>query len=259
MNIFNLLNRFWESDMAEPMPPSAIAPYHFLLYEANRLYWKMPIRCSTTLLCYRLKLSRQGLCDARRLLAERGFIEYTNGNAGKQLSTYTIKAPSAADLTDNLTGRLTPDLTTELTQDLTNGLTTDLTIIKTKDKDIKINSSSLSAREEKEVLVSLDEVRTVLLSDEEWKSRLAKTINHPDVKSALDINQWLTRFIDELKAKGVTAKTGSDARSHFYNWLRRRLSDRNTTQNVKSKSASSREFDTNCYRSTPTDNPKSVF
>jgi hypothetical protein len=72
-------------------------------------------------------MSKQTLCTARKNLAKRGLISFTEGKSRHVPSKYSLLI-----WTDNLT------------VELTDGLTAGLTPLKDKEKDYLINSTSLN-------------------------------------------------------------------------------------------------------------------
>ena len=121
MTYIEHMNQLWRSALLSPMPASEIALFAYLVNESNMRYWKMPFACSTTRICEDLRLSRQTVITARKHLAERKLIVFTEGKSRHLPSNYTL-----LEWTDNLT--------VGLTDNLTHGLTQDLTHIKDKDK-----------------------------------------------------------------------------------------------------------------------------
>lgn len=117
MTYIEYMKQLWRSSELSPMPASEIALYAYIVHECNKRYWKMPLVCSTTKICGDLCMSRQTVITARRHLAERKLIAFTDGKSRHLLSNYTILK-------------------------LTDDLTVDLTHIKDKDKDYYIKESN---------------------------------------------------------------------------------------------------------------------
>jgi len=120
MTYIEYMNQMWRSSLLSPMPASEIALFAYLINECNRRFWKMPITCSTTRICDELRISRQTVITARKHLADRQLISFTDGKSRHLPSKYTM-----LEWTDNLT------------EELTDGLTH----IKDKDKDSFIKES----------------------------------------------------------------------------------------------------------------------
>lgn len=120
MTYIEYMNQMWRSSLLSPMPASEIALFAYLINECNRRFWKMPITCSTTRICDELRISRQTVITARKHLADRQLISFTDGKSRHLPSKYTM-----LEWTDNLT------------KELTDGLTH----IKDKDKDSFIKES----------------------------------------------------------------------------------------------------------------------
>lgn len=112
MSIFDYLNLFWTRNEHAPCSPTEAALYFYLLFEANRQRWQMPFLCSTSIICFRLKTSKQNVINARERLKERGLIFFTKG-VGKGLpAEYTLLSNSEAKkMAKKLTGETTERLT----------------------------------------------------------------------------------------------------------------------------------------------------
>ena len=124
MTYIDYMNQLWRSALLLAIPASEIALYAYLVNESSKRYWKMPFACSTTRICEDLRLSRQTVITARKHLAERKLISFTEGISRHLPSNYTLL-----------------EWTDDLTVGLTHGLTQDLTHIKDKDKDQNKGSS----------------------------------------------------------------------------------------------------------------------
>lgn len=122
MTYIEYMNQLWRSSLLSPMPASEIALFAYLINECNKRFWKMPIVCSTTRICEELRMSRQTVITARKHLAERRLVSFTEGKSRHLPSKYTM-----LEWTDNLTV----------------GLTDGLTHIKDKDKDSLIKEGQV--------------------------------------------------------------------------------------------------------------------
>ena len=122
MTYIEYMNQLWRSSLLSPMPASEIALFAYLINECNKRFWEMPIVCSTTRICEELRMSRQTVITARKHLAERRLVSFTEGKSRHLPSKYTM-----LEWTDNLTV----------------GLTDGLTHIKDKDKDSLIKEGQV--------------------------------------------------------------------------------------------------------------------
>ena len=127
MTYIDYMNQFWRASSLEYMSTSEVALYAFLVNECNQHRWNMPVPCSTVRICEMLHMSKQTLCSARKNLAKRGLISFSEGKSRHVPSKYSLLI-----WTDNLT------------VELTDGLTAGLTPLKDKEKDYLINSTSLN-------------------------------------------------------------------------------------------------------------------
>lgn len=117
MSIFDFLNRFWQECFKEPFSVSEVALYFYLVNEANRQRWEMPIRCNTQTMSFHLKTSRQTIINARAVLEKRKMIAFENGlSNGVPAKYFLLPTFGPSDLTDGLTKELTVSLTDEFTQ-----------------------------------------------------------------------------------------------------------------------------------------------
>lgn len=125
MTYIDYMNQFWRASSVEYMSTSEVALYAFIVNECNLHRWNMPVPCSTVRVCEVLHISKQTLCTARRNLAKRGLISFTEGKSRHVPSKYSL-----LKWTDNLT------------VELTDGLTANFTPLKDKEIDICIKNDS---------------------------------------------------------------------------------------------------------------------
>jgi len=132
MTYIDYMNQFWRASSMEYMSASEVALYTFIVNECNLHRWDMPVPCSTVRICEVLHMSKQTLCTARKNLARRGLITFTDGRSRHVPSKYSLL-----------------EWTDDLTVELTDGLTAEFTLLKNKDKDnfIKSESTNFSFKE----------------------------------------------------------------------------------------------------------------
>lgn len=112
MTYIDYMNQFWRASSMEYMSTSEVALYAFIVNECNQHRWNMPVPCSTVRICEVLHMSKQTLCTARKSLAKRGLISFTDGKSRHVPSKYSL-----LKWTENLTGELTDGLT-PITKDI---------------------------------------------------------------------------------------------------------------------------------------------
>ena len=135
MTYIDYMNQFWRASAMEYMSTSEVALYAFLVNECNQHRWNMPVPCSTVRICEMLHMSKQTLCTARKNLAKRGLISFSEGKSRHVPSKYSLLI-----WTDNLT------------VELTDGLTADFTPLNDKEKDNSIKSASITiSNKEREI------------------------------------------------------------------------------------------------------------
>ena len=136
MTYIDYMNQFWRASSMEYMSASEVALYAFIVNECNQHRWNMPVPCSTVRICEVLHMSKQTLCNARKNLAKRGLISFTDGRSHHVPSKYSLL---------------------EWTDDLTDVLTANFTPLKDKEKDNLIKSSSISfSNKERETKNGID-------------------------------------------------------------------------------------------------------
>lgn len=134
MTYIDYMNQFWRASSLEYMSTSEVALYAFIVNECNQRRWNMPVPCSTVRICEVLHMSKQTLCTARRNLARRGLISFTDGKSRHVPSKYSLL-----------------EWTNNLTVELTDGLTADVTLLKDKEKDSFTNKGSINFSNNKNV------------------------------------------------------------------------------------------------------------
>ena len=71
MEYIKLINRFWETNRNTQFTMAETTLYFYLLNEANRNYWQMPIACATAIIC-----ASTGMTKAQRTEEERTYRFY---------------------------------------------------------------------------------------------------------------------------------------------------------------------------------------
>ena len=102
MTYIDYMNQFWRVASVYSFPASEVALYALLVNECNVRYWNMPVPCSTLYICETLRMSKQTVMTARKHLAEKGLIKFSNGKSRFLPSEYFL-----LELTANMTHDLT--------------------------------------------------------------------------------------------------------------------------------------------------------
>jgi DNA-binding MarR family transcriptional regulator len=76
MNIFDLVNNFFEEDKKSKLSSSAAKLYFFLIYQANKLFWEGPLTYSIRYLSKSLSLNKNTVIKSLKELYERKLITY---------------------------------------------------------------------------------------------------------------------------------------------------------------------------------------
>lgn len=90
MKIVNYMNYFWNNNQYAPCSPSETTLYHYLLFEAERQQWVMPLKVPTQMLMAYTGISKQGVNDARGSLQKRGLITYSKGEGKGRPALYSL-------------------------------------------------------------------------------------------------------------------------------------------------------------------------
>lgn len=240
-NIYDLLNRFWMECERESFTASETALFHFLLYRANRMRWKMPVIGNTAVICSMLSISRQTLCKSREGLVQRGVINFKKGVGPRSSAEYTLlwvdssnlecvgdNCANSCGLTHDLTHGLTQDGTQQLTQESTQVLTRKLTPYKTiiEENNNNINSNIVKSGDSQKIL-SLSFLREELFNDDVWKEKLLKVLvdeniisDTDSVNGAKELDSLMKQFFDIQEVSGKTYQNKQECQKHLLNWIR---------------------------------------
>ncbi|HOP25456.1 MAG TPA: hypothetical protein PLO45_09120 [Defluviitoga sp.] len=93
MNIYMLINRFYEENEKRNISNSAAKLYFFLIYRANKIYWEGPLIFSIRSLSGQLSMNKNTVMRSTRELKERKLILYYPGEKNKQVVTTTFWFP----------------------------------------------------------------------------------------------------------------------------------------------------------------------
>jgi len=210
MNIYDFFNPFWEECGQDPMTPSEVALFHYLLSEANRRHWEMPLRCYTKIICHYLSTTRQNIQKARISLRQRGWIDFTEGKGKNKPAEYTLQIS-----THQLSYQLPPQLQGQLP--------VQLPLYKTK--DIDKDNISLTPRACEDGVLSFSDLKGILMADMDWKELVISSLKNEgfSIQNCDEIDSLLSLFLQKLEIEGICGKTLQDGRSHFYNWMRQNL------------------------------------
>ncbi len=193
-NYIGFINHLWLLNSIERFNPSERDLLFYLLNEANKQYWQMPVRCATNVVCSILGLSKVTVLRAREKLRQRGLISFSEGIQNSRAPAYTI--------TINVTARETAYETVRETDN--------------KNKDISTSKSN-----EYNTMLGLEELETKLKADEQWKQNIIDLLDKegnslpPDVT----LETYIDKFFSFLRINGYEKREEKDCRSHFYNKL----------------------------------------
>lgn len=210
------MRQFWRENEMQMFSAKETQLYFFLLAEYNRRHWQNPCGCSTQRIANNLGISRQTLCRLREKLQKRGLITYEEGKNNSSIPGYTLLVkPDSRTTLSNVTANGTPDGTAEVTADGT--------IIK------KYNNKSFNSNKER--LLPLDELQSLLRSDCEWLDNVKGYANKQGIElDETRMQEMLAEFFLYLQTCGISSKTTTDAQRHFVNWLMKKGNSRNNGQ-----------------------------
>ena len=149
MEYIKLINRFGETNRNTQFTMAETTLYFYLLNEANRNYWQMPIVCATAIICASTGMTKATLIRARNGLKKKGFIGFTEGVQHSRAPTYHIRTFE------------TDGETADITAHKTDGETTYATNI--KDNNINKEISNHHTR------MSIDDLEKIFVEDVEWQ------------------------------------------------------------------------------------------
>lgn len=212
MNIYELMNHYWNSAAEEPFSSSETALYFLLLKIANDQHWQDSFTCSTTTLCMLLDMSKQNFLKVRTRLVEREMITVVQGTGKRYVSTYSFVLP-ACDKKAN--GQQMGKSWGKLQ------LTPKLTLYKNNKKKDDTNNNI----EDGGFLKTMEELKELLSADEAWQVSVITALGSAGIRTTEEINRYLSRFFLELAAKGTTQREEADCKAHFFNWLNKRINN----------------------------------
>lgn len=218
VNIYELMHAFWQENEYEPFSTAEIALFFFLLERANCRRWKMPVKCSTALVCRAIKVAKQTFLTARLKLSERGLITFTQGNGNAIVPSYTVI--SEPDKWSNGNPDEPTEKETERKTDRLTGCKTDgqplynIEDNNIQDKDI----ISLNDKGQPDEFLSFDELEKIFLADAPWQDDILREF--PAV-SRLELEDQIHGFFTRLREKGENGRGEKDCRSYFINSIRK--------------------------------------
>ena len=219
MEYIKLINRFWETNRNTQFTMAETTLYFYLLNEANRNYWQMPIACATAIICASTGMTKATLIRARNGLKKKGLIGFTEGVQHSRAPTYHIRTFE------------TDGETADRTAHKTDGETTYATNI--KDNNINKEISNHHTR------MSIDDLEKILVADVEWQKNIICQLNNHRISESVHLIPYIHKFFAYLRICKVTEKEESDCRSHFFNKMKKEYLKTNNNnfnkQNYESK------------------------
>lgn len=201
MEYIKLINRFWVTNRNVQFTMAETTLYFYLLNEANRSYWQMPIVCATAIICASTGMTKATLIRARNGLRRKGFITFTEGIQHSRAPTYQI-------CTFETDGE-----TADRTVQKTDVGTTRATII--KDNNTKTEISNQRAR------MGIDDLEEILVEDVEWQKNVICQLNEKSISEPVHLIPYIRKFFAYLRICKITEKEESDCRSHFFNKMKK--------------------------------------
>jgi len=214
VNLYILMQRFWQENEYEPFSTAAIALYFFLIYRANSRRWQMPFKCPTSVISTAIQVTRQTVVNAREALSERNLITYSKGTGKGSHPMYSLV------LTDELTECLTDELTGILQDVLTVGLSDSLTPYNIEDRNIKDKNYSSNKTGDMKIL-SLEELEALLVNDEPWLNELISLLSPSCQIELPELRSYLCNFFRYPRCQGTKGREEDDCRRYFVNWIKK--------------------------------------
>lgn len=223
MDYIKLINRFWEANRNTQFTMAETTLYFYLLNEANRNYWQMPVVCATAIICASTGMTKATLIRARNGLKKKGLICFTEGVQHSRAPTYRI----CTFETDGETATRTALVT--------DGVTTHATII--KDNNTNKGISNHHAR------ISIDELEKILVEDAEWQKNVICQLNEQCISTPAHLIPYIRKFFAYLRICKVSEKEESDCRSHFFNKMKKEYLKQNNNNSNSQKYESKRSIE----------------
>ena len=101
MNIFDLVNNFFEEDKKSKLSSSAAKLYFFLIYQANKLFWEGPLTYSIRYLSKSLSLNKNTVVKSLKELYKRKLITYYPSEYFQKANHTSIWFPQSSLKTKN--------------------------------------------------------------------------------------------------------------------------------------------------------------
>lgn len=201
MTYLALINHFWVENRQVKFAAAEVCLYLYLLDEANRNFWRMPIACPTSAITAYLAISKPSLKRARDNLRRRGLIDFSDGVQNSKPPAYYIIGCETASETDGETAHNTAGET----------------IIKDIDID-KDKNLSITAYDEK---FSLEVLEEKFLSDSNWQEQILQDIAQKGLSlpACKSIKDFIREFFSFLRIQGFKEREEKDCRAYFYNKL----------------------------------------
>ena len=214
-----MINRYWETNRSMQFTMAETTLYFYLLNEANRNYWQMPVACATAIICASTGMTKATLIRARNVLKKKGLIGFTEGIQHSRAPTYHIRTFETDDETAGRTAHNTDAETTHATN--------------IKDNNINKEISNHHAR------ISTNDLERILVDDVEWQKNIISQLNNHQISEPTHIIPYIRKFFSYLRICKVTEKEESDCRSHFFNKMKKEYLKTNNInfnkQNYESK------------------------
>lgn len=218
VNIYELMHAFWQENEYEPFSTAEIALFFFLLERANCRRWKMPFKCSTSLVCRSIKVAKQTFLSARLKLSERGLITFIQGKGNAMAPAYTVIS-EPDKWTNGKSDEQTENETEELKDSQIDSKTDSLPTYNIKDNNIQDKDIiSLNNKGRADEILSFDELEKLFLADATWHDEILREF--PAV-SRLELENQIHGFFSRLRDKGEKGREEKDCRNYFINSVRK--------------------------------------
>ena len=203
MDYIKLINRFWEANRNTQFTMAETTLYFYLLNEANRNYWQMPVACATAIICASTGMTKATLIRARNGLKKKGLINFTESVQHSRAPTYRIRTFE----TDGKTATRTAHTTDNVTN--------------IKDNNTNKEISNHHAH------MSIDDLEEILIEDVEWQKNVICQLNEQRISESVHLIPYIRKFFACLRICKVSEKEESDCRSHFFNKMKKEYLNQN--------------------------------
>ncbi len=234
MNYIELINKFWTINLEATFSHAEVHLYFKLLEINNRLGWKNEFKLPNTRLEGETGMRSKTLINARQRLIDFGLITYKKGSTRKAgtYSFFSLQPTKESNKETNKESKKDSNIgsNTEVIKGTLNKLNKTKQEKKEVEKETFPNPSTPTAEIQKKVFYGIErntkEAYELAKKEGIWLESICMNyhLDMKDVTRETKGNEgYLLKFKNWLLSGGKADKSLSDFKSHFNNWLSKRL------------------------------------